>query len=772
MLATLDADLSIPDSRIGSASDAYSYVYECIQADLERSRYRTYVQGLIDGNAPYPNSKRDRTNLNFRQATAIITQFKTPYYDLLCEVPLLFEIETVFGNSEERSDWSNIISEEFHRMLTSWEDWDETMQQCINQMLIHNIGHLYSGSQMDWRPMPARMNEILVKDQSPCKLSALEAVVIRKGFPTTELMNLIANEKYAKAVGWNIRASKEAVKAAYRPTSMPPDRSNTWEWYQQKRHNGDLYFGSYECERVWTAQCAVHEYSGKISNHLLRTDQQKNTFLYSNKEAFDSMDQLICPFFYDTGDGTWHSGRGLGTEIFPYCQIFNKLRCREVDAAMIAASVMVQAKDGDTAKRAQMLTLDNLKIIPEGVNFIEHAIGQNIQATIDVRRDMEGALNQNIGGLMKPPGAPDPRKGQRHALMEMQQAAQLGKGKINQFYSYMDRLGRVMFSKAASPSLRPRHPGVKEALDFQARCFKRGVPKEALVEIDFVRAYRSAGAGSAVNALMSLEALKELAPSFNEPGRLAYMRLYISRLLGTRTADILVGELKTADKKTDQDWQAEVENTMLRQGADGSKFMAEDQNHVIHARSHINDAADHLKEVEAIAGQQDLAIEDLQPLYTHLESYGPHAYEHLQRFKNDPMRAGDFKQLWKQWTEIARMADQVKNNLDEMQEERQREMEEQAQRGPTIDEDVLKHISYKDSPETVKEQMEAYAGIPRKAGDLSVAEQNLDLKQAATQLKAAKQQQQGVIDDVTTAQSVEAHRKEMSEPSNNGNGSK
>lgn len=760
-LATLDNDLSAPESRLGDAQSAYNYVYDLVQADLLRSDYRTYVQGLIDGNAPYAKAKRDRTNLNFRQATAIITQFKMPYTDLLTEVPLLWNVRTAFGRSEEQSDWSQIISEEYHRLTTTHQTWDETMQQAIGQMLVHNIGHLIYTNRLCWMPRPARMNEVLVADQSSCQLEDLDAVVVRKGYITTQLMRFIEDEGHA--AGWNVRAVKEAIKDAYYATSMPPDRVNTFEWFQQKRKNGDLYFGTFECERAWTAQVAVREYDGRISTNMIRTDKQVNTYLHQDRDAYDSLDELLNPFFYDIGDGTWHSGRGIGTEIFPYCQIFNKLRCREVDAAFVAASVLVQARDGDAAKRAQMLTLDNLKIIPEGLSFIEHAIGQNIQATVDVRRDMEAGMNNNIGGLMKAPGGPNPRKGQKQAILEMQQAAQLGKGKINQFYSYLDRLGRTMFKKATNPALKlyPNIPGAKEALAFVERCLKRGVPIEALQEIDFVRAYRSAGAGSAVNALMALEALMEIAPSLKEPGREALLRLYVSRLLGSQTADMLCGEIKTGDKQTDDGWQAEVENAQLRQGADGAKFFLTKQDHVIHASSHIADMSDHLKEMEAIASQRELQLEDLMPVHTHLESAGPHAFEHLQQIKSDPMRKGDYTSLNKQWQQIARMGDQITHNIQQMQEERAREAQQQAAQGPQISrEDLVKLAMNKDLPESMKQQISQMLGVPA-GGQPSVASQNLSLKGAQLQLKQSKQRQDGVLKDIEAAQGVEKHQKEM-----------
>src|SRR6202041_2863356 len=120
-LKTLTRDLKAPDSRIGRPEEAYNYALQLIQADDRRAQFRTYVTGNIDGNAPYRRTSRDKTNLNFRQGAAIINQFKTPYYDLIAEVPLLFDVRRAFGRSEERADWNSERSEEYREMLWSWE---------------------------------------------------------------------------------------------------------------------------------------------------------------------------------------------------------------------------------------------------------------------------------------------------------------------------------------------------------------------------------------------------------------------------------------------------------------------------------------------------------------------------------------------------------------------------------------------------------------------------------------------------------------------------
>jgi hypothetical protein len=773
-LKTLTQDLKTPPSRIGTVEEAYNYVQSLIQADDRRAQFRAHVTGNIDGNAPYRRARSDKTNLNFRQGAAIINQFKTPYYDLIAEVPLLFEIETAFGRSEERSDWSQIISEEFHRMLMSWQGFDYRIQFSQRQMLVHGVGSMFWKDGVDWRPDVARVGEILVEDEAPAEVEELEAIVIRKAYKPTELMRMIQDEKKARELGWFPEEVKKAVRDSYTSTDYPPDNSSTYEYVQRKYKNADIFYG-YSCERVWTAHILNVEFPqgdqpARVSHHIVRTDQQPGQFLYSKIEVFESLADMISPFFYDIGDGDWHSIRGLGTEIYPYCQIFNKLRCREVDAAMIAASILVQAKDGNAAQAAQMLTLDNLKIIPEGVNFLEHAIGQNIQATTDVRRDMEQGMNNNIGNMQKAPGQPNPRRGQKLGILEMQQAGQLAKGNINRYYSSLDQWGKVVYGRASWEGYKMRHPGGPQALDFQARCARRGVPAAALIDIDFIKAYRSIGAGSAANAIMVTEALMELAPSLKEPGRQALLRLYISRLAGTRTADMLVGDPQEDDddRKSQQDWQAAMENGELRQGADGKKFFLKSQNHVIHAASHIGDMEDDLKQVESVAAQRGLEIEDLAPLNTHLDAAGPHSKMHLDQLKGDKIREKDFKELSARWNQIARMADQVRKNLEQMQQERQRQQAQQQAQQPNPE--LLKNIPYKDAPEATKAKMETIAGVPRAPGEVSVPAANTQIKQQNLQIKAGQAAQRAVETDVRTSQSIEKHSKDMATSDTNGNG--
>lgn len=758
-LATLDpVTFSPPKSRIGSASNCSNYVRGLMNADMSRATNRTKVKGMIDGNAPYRRSEliakgmQSNTNLNFRQGAAIINQHKSPYYDLLVEVPLLMDCRTAVGNSSERAEWSQIISEEIHRMVTDWFQWDFISQFHQFQMLCYGPAILYFQDVEDWRPQAAKTADILLADGSSSSVEEWEAVTFLKSYSPPNLYQKIRNGSAAHDRGWNIKAVEEAIVYS-KFGSTPPNNVNTQEWYQQKFKNADIYEGSYDCNQVNTAHVLVREFTedpeGSCSHHIIRTDNQVDDYLFSRIGEFKAIEDMVIPFFYDIGDGTYHSINGLGKDIYPYIEVFNRLRCREVDGAMIAATILLQQTDASQAQKSQLLTIANLSIMPPGWSAISTNIGQGIEATSAVRRDMEGGLNQNLGTLQKTFGAPVPRQGQKQSLMEMQQNAQLGKGNINRYYNSLDKLYFQMFKRAANS--RAGYPGSREALAFQKRCTDRGVPLEALRKMDSVKAYRSIGAGSAVNALMVTEAIMDNIQSYPEEGKEQALRLWLSRLAGTHTMNAIMGDTQTP-RNTDDMAIAALENSALRQG-DHDLVVTQLQSNVRHLESHLGDMERHIQEVESLTQQTGQANpQDLESLFIHLEAGGQHSMVHLEAIKNDPIRQSDYQALSKRLNDIAAVQDKVRQQLEEMQQAMAEQQSQQA------NPDALKSIPYKNAPESVKRELENIAGVPRIEGDQSVEALNLQIKEQNTQLKALKQNQTGTLEDAKFAHEVTTQR--------------
>jgi len=260
----------------------------------------------------------------------------------MVEVPLLVNIQTGFGTATERGDWSQIISEEMHRTITKWKSWDEIIQFSQFQMLVFGGGPLYFPDGVDWRPDCVKYSDVLLEDGASSRIERVEGLVLLKDYVPSELYKKIRDKAAAEAIGWDVGEVEWGIIQSKFPGSTPQD-ARVIEWYQQKFKNADMFCG--EGAAVRSAHVLVAEFDGMVSHHIVRSDQSRNKFMYSKLNVFESMEDVIVPFQFDIGDGTWHSIHGLGNAIFPYVEVFNRLRCKEVDGAMIAASVLLQSAD-------------------------------------------------------------------------------------------------------------------------------------------------------------------------------------------------------------------------------------------------------------------------------------------------------------------------------------------------------------------------------------------------------------------------------------------
>ena len=90
-----------PKSRLNDAKAVDDMVRQLIRADDRRSKVRSKLKGLVDGNPPYSPTELKRlgqsyrTNCNFREAEAFMNLGLSAFYDVFSEVPRMSPSVTV-----------------------------------------------------------------------------------------------------------------------------------------------------------------------------------------------------------------------------------------------------------------------------------------------------------------------------------------------------------------------------------------------------------------------------------------------------------------------------------------------------------------------------------------------------------------------------------------------------------------------------------------------------------------------------------------------------
>lgn len=680
-LENIDEKGNPPESRISDAASVVSLVDMMIRSDEERNRVRAKVKGLIDGNPPYSPSKLRstgqsyRANVNFREAEAFFSVSLTAFYDIFSETPTYATVRTNTGNDSEKIHYSRIITEEFDRLQKKDREFDYTMQLSQHEMVLFGSGPLVFENPRSWRARAMKAGDLLVPEGTRSNTTDWEVSVVRRGFQAHELYRYIQNESAATKVGWNVDVVRKAII-----NSGPEEyrRQQNWEWHQQRIRNNDLHYSA-QCGVINAAHVYVREYpqageaEGKISCFIVLESSEGKEFLYKHIRKYDNWDQVIHPMYYDKGDGQHHSVKGLGVKMYPVIELKNRQKCQMIDAAAMSSSILLQPESPEVEQQVNLVNLGSVTVLPHRYNVVQRQFSGIIDAPMAVDRELENVMQSNLSQyrqrLDKPQGNP---KTATEVQAIIQQASVLGKTQIARYYQQLDRFFEERYRRASSPDTTDR-----DAMEFQRRVRERGVPAEALNNVDYVQASRNYGQGSAFLRLQTLAGLMQISGQLPESGREALLRDYIAALAGQQQVGRYIAEPDQDIYAQDQIAEANIENSIMQIG--NPAVITNSQNHMLHAQTHLSKGVELAQSVQQGAAPEPIA-----------EFFGlliPHIGEHLMQLSADPNRKQQVKQLETQLEELTGFANELANQITQQMEQQMAE-QQQAEAGPSIEEQM------------------------------------------------------------------------------------
>jgi hypothetical protein len=625
----------------------------------------------------------ERTNIDFGIAAALKEQALTQYYDLTSSVPMLARVQTFYGTPEQRADWDDILSEEFHRTLAEWEDFEFNHQLLVDQFVSHGVGVTYFEDETDWRYKVCGLNDFKLPRGTKASVSEIEVATIEREYLAHQLYAFIRNPDVAEELGWDVEMVKAAIKHACVSSSTP--YMADWEKLEVELKNNDILYGNSKAKRVKVVHMWVQEFSGKVSHLIFLKDALpidgkeggEERFLYQKFERFDSPGKCFTTFTYGTGNGCYHGIRGLGFKIYPHIQLLNRMRCGMADGALLSSALIVQPSDAST-RSLEDLTLNYFgpyALFPSGLKIVEKAIPDFRSNMLPVIADMTQSLQANTVGFQ---GRGGPSGGQARTAYEvqaqLQQESMLTSSSINLFYHPWKRLLSEVFARLSRRDSNPLEPGGREAVDFKTRCMVRGVPAEAIYHVTQVDPVRALGNGSPALRNAALDQMMAIFGSLDQEGQNHLLRDRVAGLFGQEAVNRYIRPIGEPLRPPIDDKIAVLENATMSHGTSIPVTPGEDD--FIHAGRHLQ-ALDELD--QALAQQQA----DPQASVQAMQVFLPHLAQHLDRLNKDKLRApqiGLMRQRLQQLTaSTKRIQDQLQAQAQNMAKAQQAEAQRQAE---------------------------------------------------------------------------------------------
>jgi len=722
-LQSLDEKGKPVTSRLKDVKSAVGIFSTLLKADEKSAVNRARLDGMFDGASPYNQNQLAasgqslKTNLNFGEAQRLLDISLSAYVDLYSSLERLVEVRGSTGERSENAPKEDIVSEELTHLFRSWPEFHSSYLRLCNTFIKHGVGIAYFDSPDDWRFRVGGFADILIPRQTPASEQAIDIAIGRRQYHLHELYHFIKNEKAAKAVGWNIEEVKRVMMENVKTSGRAYTTGNTFsdfEALQAEIKNNDLYTGiqnpTVDILHYW-----VREMDGSIS-HYISAESSPKDFMYQRVSRYDSPEQAYVFFTNGVGsNGTYHSVRGLGQRIFSHIQTSNRLRCQQIDGAMLASAVMIQPENQRSLDELSFTFYGAYAVMSPNVRVIEKAIPNLGTAVQPALQDISQQLSLNTDTVSPyGPQQSSPYRNQMQVVADMDVATRLSGASLNLFYSSWNRLlpemvRRVVTSKKNDPLIR----------DFFKRCADRGVEEEFIRKLDTKRtkAVRSIGNGSMANRLVSLRELQGISGQFDDVGRRNLTRDIVSTRVGHDLADRYVpaneDQRPTVDLKI-----AYLENQQLQAGQPVPVVASE--LHGQHLQIHVPLLQQLLEAINTGQADPQQSLPILQALYQHVS-------ETLQFAAGDPA----LQSVVASTKQSLQYAEEAINNttkaLQKIQRE-QAEMAEQSGQQPQVSEVDMK---------MQKAQVDMQIAQQKAELDMAIKQKKFDQEQAMRDAKAA-----------------------------------
>lgn len=673
-------DTEIAPERFKSAAEVQDACNELVAADRLRMPYRTAVDGLVDGNPTYrlgtmrAKGQSWRSRVNYRGSEGLLQARQTPFYDLVSEVDPCVELGLDYGKGQAQQDWANEIAVNFHHMLMrSWRssfNYHVPLQQL--EMLKHGIGyHIFGlGNKFCWYPDTPLTGHCLFPDGATLDVKdKLDYMMIRDFYPGHAIYKFIRNEEVATALGWNV----DSTWAALAQTSKTQRQGSgsyryTIEEYQREMRSGDIGTSNARQSGLWLNFLICKEIeTGNMSLYITA----EGVVINPNKKKYSTEELLwkdclfrkrnifaewpFVMFPYDIGNGGIHSVRGLAERTKDYFELMNRVTNAMADQILMGATMMLKQNGDVDPDKLKLWKAGIMSIIPRNLEPSVVQFPPLQQGPLAFQQYLAATMQQNNQAYVQNSPEPLDRETAQSYAMRMQNQGQVSKGVHAQYASNWQMFLERMFRVAVRPEAAIGNSySAQLAREFQLRCFKAGVPPEALRNVYEVNEVLSTGAGSAAARLQALDYIfKVIYPTTSEQKKVMIERDIVATVVSGTKVDRYARSL-TDTQIPDSDMSiATLENNAMMLGGDA--LATSEQNQVEHMETHMPKANEVVQTVmQGGDPRQGLVV---------MQKFGVHLAQHLQFMSQNPMQKQKFEAFKKEFLAFSQIADKLSQQV-------------------------------------------------------------------------------------------------------------
>jgi len=655
------------DLRFETPMDVYAEITQMRTYDNSgRSQMRATIQGLIDGNAPYTceqmQGRKRRSNVNWGEARSIIRKAKQPYYNLLTSSPTYITAKCTYSKSDiENQSWGITFSNTIQNLFEEWGGYIIEVQKHHNCMIAQGLGPIYWQDSYDWRFLSGWIGNFLFPENSSADLGRLNHFAVKQEYYPFELYNILHNSLAMKDKNWNRKALFKSITDGLKGYTNEGQDFNFDQLQQWVKNHALNFYQSKNKVTCW--HFFNRSLNGKISHKIIRDDASSD-FLYRKRDKYNSFKNVIClfPQGLGEGDGSIHSIRGLGYEIFSICKSNNILMNKFRDNVDREMTPYYRTQNAGGAKQIQLIQMEDSIILPAGVDFAENRPNFKMDSGFAYLRESQMQLRNQTQAWNQAyltPGGESPTATQFQG--EQIQGDQLTNSQVALYLRQWDDVDKEIVRRLLDIKHNDKTEYGRMALKFKGDLLKAKIPEHALKSQHWdIKATRIVGGGDKLVQITIADKFMQNLGAFDPSAQVKIKRNWVNTVSNPQMGKELVPESKVDYSEMEQFRQIEEEQAMMISSLRLISVLPVDM-HWLHIPSHLQEMDRSL--------QDQVAFDKLPERLLYLDLLGAHTVQHMNMVANETANAQQLKIFNKELTRLSGSIDQLRRGYENMVKE-------------------------------------------------------------------------------------------------------
>jgi hypothetical protein len=357
-------------------------------------------QRLIDANQGW------RNNFPTRFMASIVDRVAPELEDAIHSAPFLTSsrLPDMIPGAKDKTD---AFRQETTSLLKRWHKFRDFVSLLTKENML--IGYASIGwLDDDWRPSFFRGDEVFFPDGSGQTSHSVPVVAFKKSFLVHEFYDLIKDREAAESAGYNIENCVVAINNASNTDTFynaSMEKARVYEDMAREVNYGLTYKNRAKTVNVYIV--VAQEFNGKCSLWMVLQDSEDGKLLRRVEDNWDSMQEVICMFTIQTGNGKYYGSLGMGRSLVNIHTALERGRNLAGDQMYLSGLVLLKVA-GKDLNSVQFRVMHPFVVIgAESADFAQTGIQFNHEAFVALDAAMQNWAEQISGAYIPRAGSQD-----------------------------------------------------------------------------------------------------------------------------------------------------------------------------------------------------------------------------------------------------------------------------------------------------------------------------------------------------------------------------